>query len=91
LTVKAGSCGITLTAATRVYLLEPCIDPAHELQIAGRIHRLGQSKHVLVKRFCFRDSYEEMVVKLHTKISSGATSLTDGRLSGDAFTLLTSK
>ena len=39
----------------------------------------------------WRLKYEEMVVKLHTKISSGATSLTDGRLSGDAFTLLTSK
>jgi hypothetical protein len=24
-------------------------------RIAGRIHRLGQSKEVLVKRFCFRD------------------------------------
>ena len=33
LTMKAGNCGITLSAATRVYLLEPCIDPAHELQV----------------------------------------------------------
>ena len=36
LTMKAGSCGITLTAATRVYLMEPCLDPAHEIQAAGR-------------------------------------------------------
>ena len=39
LTMKAGNCGITLTAASRVYLMEPCIDPAHEVQAAGRIHR----------------------------------------------------
>jgi SNF2 family DNA or RNA helicase len=38
------------------YLLEPCVDPAQELQAAGRIHRLGQSKDVLVKRFCYRAS-----------------------------------
>ena len=25
LTMKTGSCGITLTAATRVYLMEPCL------------------------------------------------------------------
>jgi SNF2 family DNA or RNA helicase len=48
-TMKIGNVGITLTAATRVYLFEPCIDPATEVQAAGRIHRLGQTKNVLVK------------------------------------------
>merc|ERR1719473_2178292 len=38
-TFKTGACGITLTKATRVYLFEPCIDPSHEVQAAGRIHR----------------------------------------------------
>ena len=32
-----------------------------EVQIAGRIHRLGQEKDVCVKRFVFADSYEEKV------------------------------
>ena len=31
--------GITLTAASRVYLMEPALDPAVEMQAAGRIHR----------------------------------------------------
>ena len=52
--VPAGNCGITLTAASRVYLMEPCVDPAVEAQAAGRIHRLGQDKHVLCKRLCYR-------------------------------------
>ena len=91
LTMKTGSCGITLTAATRVYLMEPCIDPAHELQAAGRIHRLGQSKDVLCKRFCFRSTYEEQVVELHRQLKSGQAALTDGKLSGKLFKLVTKK
>ena len=65
-TVKTGAVGITLTAATRVYLLEPAFDPAAEVQAAGRIHRLGQTRDVLIKRFAFRDSIEEQICKLHT-------------------------
>ena len=48
-----------------------CIDPATEVQAAGRIHRLGQTKDVLIKRFAFRDSLDERVCKLHTEIVSG--------------------
>ena len=42
ITLKTGSVGITLTAASHVFLLEPSIDPADEIQAAGRINRLGQ-------------------------------------------------
>lgn len=36
ITLKAGSVGITLTAATRVFLMEPCINSVHEIQ-AGKL------------------------------------------------------
>ena len=39
ITTRAGNVGITLTAASRVYLMEPALDPAVEMQAAGRIHR----------------------------------------------------
>ena len=55
---QVGNVGITLTAATRVYLFEPCLDPQMEMQAAGRIHRLGQTKDVLVKRLVYRASIE---------------------------------
>jgi len=72
--------------------MEPCVDPAFEVQAAGRIHRLGQSKDVLVKRLCFRNSYEEQVVKLHADIAQGkCVGIVDGRLSGELFTMLSSK
>ena len=42
ITLNTGSVGITLTAASHVFLMEPSIDPAEEVQAAGRINRLGQ-------------------------------------------------
>ena len=47
-TYRTAAVGITLTAANRVYLFEPALDPAQEVQAAGRIHRLGQTKEVNV-------------------------------------------
>jgi len=77
-TVKTGSVGVTLTAATRVYLFEPAFDPATEAQMAGRIHRLGQTKDVLIKRLVFKDSVEENVCSMHDKIKAGSLTISDG-------------
>mmetsp|Transcript_19624 Transcript_19624/g.68075 ORF Transcript_19624/g.68075 Transcript_19624/m.68075 type:complete len:741 (-) Transcript_19624:28-2250(-) len=77
ITTRSGNVGITLTAATRVYLMEPMLDPGTEVQAAGRIHRLGQTKDVLVTRFCFKNTVEEDIVKLHAKIAAGDIALSD--------------
>lgn len=86
-TYRTAAVGITLTAANRVYLFEPALDPAQEVQAAGRIHRLGQTKEVLIKRFCFRNSIEEAVIDLHAKIKDGSVMLTDGRFPKEAVEL----
>jgi len=78
-TFATAAVGLTLTAASRVYLLESSLDPAEEAQAAGRIHRLGQTKQVLVKRFFFRDSIDEAVHELHRQVRDGAVSLAGGR------------
>jgi len=76
-TMKVGNVGITLTAATRVYLFEPCLDPAMEMQAAGRIHRLGQTKDVLVKRLVYRHSIESAILKVHEEIKAGRVRIVD--------------
>jgi SNF2 family DNA or RNA helicase len=87
-TMKAGNVGMTLTAATRVYLMEPCLCPTMEVQAAGRIHRLGQTKDVLVKRFCYKNSIDGAIVELHKKISSGTLSIVDNLFPIEALKIL---
>ena len=78
-TFSTAAVGLTLTAASRVYLLEASLDPAQEAQAAGRIHRLGQTKEVLVKRLLFKDSLDEAVDALHQKIKDGDLTIEGGR------------
>ena len=87
-TLKAGSAGVTLHAASHVFLLEPCIDPGTEVQAAGRIHRLGQTKQVGVTKYVFDDSCESNILKLHEKIHNGELEYTSGILSRDALEML---
>lgn len=61
LSLRAGSAGLTLTAATRVYLLEPAMDPAIEQQAVARVHRIGQEKEVVITRLLVADTVEEEV------------------------------
>ncbi|KAH8073889.1 helicase [Aureococcus anophagefferens] len=91
ITMRAGSVGITLTAADVVYLLGPCVDPADEVQAAGRIHRLGQSSDVLIKKFVVNGTVEASICELHDKIKAGALALDSANVSPAAATLLCSK
>ena len=83
-TFATAAVGLTLTAASRVYLLESSIDPAQEAQAAGRIHRLGQTKEVLVKRLFFTGSIDEAVHALHAQIKGGSLSLEGGKFPAKA-------
>lgn len=89
ITLRSGNVGITLTAASRVYLMEPNLDPAVEVQAAGRIHRLGQDKPCHVVKFAFNNSYESNVIDLHREINAGRISIIDGFVPPEAWRILT--
>ena len=82
---------VTLTAATRLYLFEPCLDPSHEIQAAGRVHRLGQLKDVHIVRFVYKQTIEDAICELHDKVRANQIQIIDGTYSTRALRLLLSK
>ena len=65
--LKAGGVGINLTAASKVYMLDPWWNPAVEEQAMDRVHRLGQTKDVTVVRFAATDTIEEKMLELQRR------------------------
>jgi len=49
--IVVGGVGLNLQEATRVYLMSPQWNPAAEMQAIGRVHRTGQTKEVVTKRY----------------------------------------
>ncbi|XP_010749377.3 helicase-like transcription factor [Larimichthys crocea] len=64
LSLKAGGVGLNLTAASRVFLMDPAWNPATEEQCIDRCHRLGQTRNVVVTKFIVKDSVEESMMKI---------------------------
>ncbi|CAI9105535.1 OLC1v1004474C1 [Oldenlandia corymbosa var. corymbosa] len=59
MSLKAGGVGINLTAASNAFLMDPWWNPAVEEQAVMRIHRIGQTKNVMIKRFIVKGTVEE--------------------------------
>lgn len=67
ISLKAGGVGINLTAASNVFLLDPWWNPAVEEQAIMRIHRIGQTKAVSIKRFIMKDTVEERMQQVQAR------------------------
>uniref|UniRef100_A0A8C4P6Q7 Helicase like transcription factor n=1 Tax=Dromaius novaehollandiae TaxID=8790 RepID=A0A8C4P6Q7_DRONO len=67
LSLKAGGVGLNLTAASRVFLMDPAWNPAAEDQCFDRCHRLGQKYNVIITKFIVKDSVEENMLKIQNK------------------------
>ncbi|KAL6577425.1 DNA repair protein rad5a [Orobanche minor] len=59
MSLKAGGVGINLTAASNAFVMDPWWNPAVEEQAVMRIHRIGQTKSVIIKRFIVKGTVEE--------------------------------
>ncbi|XP_048240661.1 helicase-like transcription factor isoform X5 [Haliotis rufescens] len=67
ISICAGGLGLNLTAASRVFLMEPQWNPAVEEQCFDRCHRLGQTKDVIITKFISEDTIEERMLDLQEK------------------------
>ncbi|KAF4605045.1 hypothetical protein EYR40_003828 [Pleurotus pulmonarius] len=65
--LKAGGVGLNLTAAQRVYLMDPYWNPAVENQAVDRIHRLGQTRPVTTIKFIIENSIEARLLEVQAK------------------------
>ena len=65
--IKAAGQGLNLTAASRVFIMEPMWNPAAEAQAVDRVYRIGQKREVIIKRYRMAKSIELKIVELQRK------------------------
>lgn len=61
---KSQSAGLTLVAATNVFLCEPMVNMALEKQAINRVHRIGQTKETSVYQYYAADTVEWRILEL---------------------------
>ncbi|XP_073007051.1 DNA repair protein RAD5A isoform X1 [Typha latifolia] len=67
MSLKAGGVGINLTAASNAFVMDPWWNPAVEEQAVMRIHRIGQTKTVSIKRFIVKGTVEERMEAIQAR------------------------
>ncbi|KAF4122697.1 Superfamily II DNA or RNA helicase, SNF2 family [Geosmithia morbida] len=85
--LKCGSLGLNLTAATRVVILEPFWNPFVEEQAIDRVHRLTQTVDVVIYRLTVSNSIEERILALQDKKRELAEQAIEGGMRKGAFKL----
>ncbi|KAM4695222.1 E3 ubiquitin-protein ligase SHPRH [Discoglossus pictus] len=86
LPLHTGSNGLNIIEATHVLLVEPILNPAHELQAIGRVHRIGQTKSTIVHRFLIKATIEE---RMQTMLKTAERSHTTTSLKQSEASVLT--
>ncbi|KAI6877162.1 hypothetical protein KC318_g17744, partial [Hortaea werneckii] len=64
LDAKSDSSGMTLVNATHVFICEPLIQTAIELQAIARVHRIGQTRPTTVWMYLINDTVEEAIYEM---------------------------
>ena len=67
LSLRAGGVGLNLTAAKRVFMMDPWWSFAVEAQAIDRVHRMGQDDEVKVIRFIVGGSIEGRMLKIQER------------------------
>ncbi|KAI9847995.1 MAG: hypothetical protein M1838_000667 [Thelocarpon superellum] len=80
--LKCGSLGLNLTAASRVVILEPFWNPFVEEQAIDRVHRLNQTVDVVVYKITIQGTVEERILELQEKKRELANAAIEGKAVG---------
>jgi superfamily II DNA or RNA helicase len=87
ISLKAGGFGLNLTEADYCVLLDPWWNPATEAQAVDRVHRIGQTRNVMVYRLVAKDTIEEKVMALKARKAALFDSvMADGEVAPGALT-----
>ncbi|KAM0322298.1 hypothetical protein ACHAQA_009587 [Verticillium albo-atrum] len=81
--LKCGSLGLNLTAATRVIIVEPFWNPFVEEQAIDRVHRLTQTIDVIVYRLIVEQTVEDRILALQEKKRLLAQTAIEGGMKKD--------
>lgn len=84
ISLKAGGFGLNLTEADYCFLLDPWWNPASESQAVDRVHRIGQTKNVMVYRLISKDTIEEKVMALKASKAALFDAVMDAGSAGSA-------
>lgn len=83
LSTRSGGQGINLTAADTVILFDSDWNPHQDLQAMDRVHRIGQTKPVLVFRLVTGDTIEQSLLeRANDKLELGNLVIEKGRFKG---------
>ncbi len=82
ISLRAGGFGLNLAEADYCFLLDPWWNPATETQAVDRVHRIGQTRSVMVYRLVAKDTIEEKVMALKARKARLFSSVLDD---GNAF------
>ncbi|KAJ3066937.1 hypothetical protein HDU98_009827 [Podochytrium sp. JEL0797] len=66
LTTRTGGTGINLTSADTVIIYDSDWNPHQDIQAVARVHRIGQTKPVLIYKLCTMDTIEQSVLERST-------------------------
>ncbi|KAM5450716.1 hypothetical protein MaudCBS49596_004248 [Microsporum audouinii] len=85
--LRAGSLGLNLTAASRVVILEPFWNPFVEEQAIDRVHRLNQTVDVKVYKLTIKGTVEERILELQERKRELAKSTIEGKSAAGKLTM----
>lgn len=86
MSTTCGSMGLTLTAATRVILMDCSWNPSFDIQATFRVYRMGQTRPVFIYRLIARNTVEDHCYRLQLVKTALTRNLIEDKQIANQFT-----